>query len=176
VATLTAASPHVAPGGQDTFTASLTQAGQPAAQLTVRLLERDAGAPAARVAATGVTDAAGTVTLTATGLTVNAVFHVEGTAAYKVASSPKVTVQVIPGLAVHLSTATTLMVHAAAPAGAGDAVTLQQLSGGTWVDVTTRVLGPQGRASFPVVSGQTYRVVLRATVTHGRAQSPPVTA
>jgi 5-hydroxyisourate hydrolase-like protein (transthyretin family) len=174
--TLIAASPHVAPGGQDTFTASVTQAGQPVAQVTVRLLEREAGSPAARAAATGVTDATGMVALTATGLTVNAVFHVEGTAAYKAASSPKVTVQVIPGLAVHLSTPTTLMVHAGLPAGPGDAVTLQELSGGIWTDVATRVLGAQGRASFTVVAGQTYRVVLRATMTHGRAISVAVTA
>jgi hypothetical protein len=174
--TLTAARTHVAPGGQDTFTARLAQAGQPLPQVSVRLLEHDAGVAAVRIAATGVTGADGTVTLTATGLTVNAIFHVEATAQFKTVASPPVTVEVIPSLVVHLSTATTLTVHALAPAAPGDVAVLQRLVGGTWIDVTTRYLGPQGGAAFPVVAGQTYRVVLPATITHGRAVSIAVKA
>jgi hypothetical protein len=174
--TLAAASTHVAPGGQDTFTAQLTQDGQPVTQISVRLVEHDAGAAGLHVAAAGVTGADGTVTLAATGLTVNATFHVEATAQLSTVASPKVTVEVIPSIVVHLSTAATLMVRALAPAAPGDAAILQQLSGGVWVDVTTRALGPQGRATFPVVPGQAYRVALRATITHGRAVSAPVKA
>jgi hypothetical protein len=174
--TLAAASTHVAPGAPVTFTAQLTQAGQPVAQVSVRLLERDAGSVAARVAATGVTGADGTVTLTAPALRVNAIFHAEGTGPFMAVASPKIAVAVIPGIAVHVATATTLAVHALPPAAPGDIVVLQELSGGTWIDVTTRQLGPQGWASFPMVAGQTYRVTLRATFTHGRALSAPVTA
>jgi hypothetical protein len=53
---------------------------------------------------------------------------------------------------------------------------LQRLSGGTWTQVATRQLGPRNGATFPVVAGQTYRVLLRATVTHGRAISTPIKA
>lgn len=173
--TLTAAATQVAAGGQDAFTAYLTQAGHPVGQAGVQLLEHDAGSPTARVAATGVTDANGTVTLTASGLRVNAIFRVAGIGSFTTATSAKVTVQVIPSLVVRFSTATTLTVHALAPAAPGDVVVLQELSGGVWIDAASRTLGLQARATFPVVSGQTYRVALRATLTHGHAVSAAVT-
>jgi hypothetical protein len=170
--TLTAASTRVAPGGHDTFTAQLTQAGQPVAQVMVRLVERAANMAGPRVAATGITGSDGTVTLVATGLMANTVFHVEGTGPYQAVSSPKVAVVMIPLLEVHaMGTTLTVRAFGAAP---GEVVILQELSGGAWINVTTRKLGPQGGAAFPVISGQTYRVALRPTLTHGRAVSTPV--
>ena len=84
--------------------------------------------------------------------------------------------EVIPSLVVHPPRPPRSWSSALAPAAPGDIVVLQELSGGVWIDVTTRVLGPQGQATFPVVSGQAYRVALRATITHGRAVSAAVKA
>jgi hypothetical protein len=173
--TLTAATTRVTAGGQDTFTAQLTQGGQPLAQVKVRLMERAANAFGPQVAATGITGPDGSVTLVASGLMANAFFHVEATTGpYKMVSSPKIAVMVIPRLDVQV-TGTTLTVRAfgAVP---GDVVTLQKLSGSAWINDTTRQLDLQGSAAFTVVSGTTYRVALRPTAVHAHALSPAVQA
>jgi hypothetical protein len=174
--TLAAARGYVPAGGQDRFTASLTQAGQPVPQVTVRLVERDADAAAPKVVAAGVTSASGVVTFTVTGLARNATFTVAGTAQFAATASATVAVQVVPALVLSVPGPGTLAVRAQAPAAPGDVVVLQLLSAGGWGEVTARALGSQDGAAFPVKAGQTYRVVLRATAIHARAVSALLTA
>jgi len=162
-------------GNSDLFDGNVTTAGRADAGIRVLLEERlAAGDGAWQLAATGITGADGTVTLTVARVTANATFRLSGTGPLAAASSPPVAVSVIPRLVLRVPAAGVLTATAS-PATAGDAVVLQELQGGTWRVVTTHHLDSLHKATFVVTSGATYRVVLPATTAHEAARSAPVT-
>jgi hypothetical protein len=168
--TLSLRSARVEASGYDVLTGH-DRAG---AGIRVRLVERVAGQTVWRVAATGVTNANGVVTLTVRDLTHDTAFRL---LAADNLSSATVTVTVIPGVLLQ-STGTDLM-SASVPFGdPGDLVTLEVLIGGSWRDVGTHVLGSSRQASFAVSADSAtvreYRVVLAATAAHGSAISATI--
>ena len=152
---------------------------RPEAGVRVRLYERAAGTSGWRVAASGVTDGRGDVTLTVPGLTSDAVFRLTGprgavSASVLVTVIPPVSLDLAPGLLPGRARLTVM----APLADPGDVVVLQELSGGVWHRVAAHVLGPHRRALFsvliPAEGGAEYRVVLPRTIAHGRSVSSPV--
>lgn len=176
---LTAAQAQIPADGDAVLSGRLAAGSRPEAGVQVRLYERPAGTSDWQVAAGGVTDGSGDLTLTVPGLISNAAFRLTGP---KGAVSAPVVITVIP--AVYLDVAPGLLpgrdrLTVLAPfADPGDVVVLQKWSGGAWHRVAEHVLGPDDRAFFsvpiPVAGGAEYRVVLPRTITHGRSVSSPV--
>jgi len=161
-------------GNSDLFAGNVTTAGRADAGTPVRLLERLAAADGTwRLAATGITGADGTVTLTVARVTANAAFRLSGTGPLAAASSPSVAVSVIPRLVVRVPAAGVLTATAW-PAVAGDPVVLQERQGGSWRVVATHHLDSLHEATFTVAAGAAYRVVLPATTAHEAGTSAPV--
>jgi hypothetical protein len=175
--TLGVAHTDVTAGDDDTFTAQVTTAGgRGKARISVRLLERRAGATAWLTAAAGTTNARGDVTLTATRLTVNAAFELRtafepGTARAAV-TTRQISVTVIPGVTLRLSG--TQLAVTAWPAEPGNTAVLQRLYGEAWTDVTSERLGADRKAMFAAIAGDAYRVLLEASAAHGNAISNQV--
>jgi hypothetical protein len=160
--TLTAAKAQVRPDAFDEFTGKVSKAGQPAKDLRVRLLERVAGSPAWRVAATGVTGPKGEVKLRVR-VPVSATFKLavpDGRRSAPVA----VTVGVPMTLKLSAGQPTDRLI-VTAPAGApGETVWLTVRKNGTWDNVTSLSLGPALRAAFTLpastAGGHFYRARL----------------
>ena len=176
---LSAAQAHIPAGGDAVLSGRLAAGSRPEAGVRVRLYERAAGTSGWRVAASGVTDGRGDVTLTVPGLTSDAVFRLTGprgavSASVLVTVIPPVSLDLAPGLLPGRARLTVM----APLADPGDVVVLQELSGGVWHRVAAHVLGPHRRALFsvliPAEGGAEYRVVLPRTIAHGRSVSSPV--
>jgi hypothetical protein len=176
---LAAARAQIPAGGDAVLSGRVSPGGRPEAGVRVRLFERPAGRPDWRAAGSAVTDGSGQVTWTVRHLTADAAFRL---AVPRSGVSRAVLVTVIP--AVHLGVAAgqqpdMAVLTARAPlAQAGDAVVLQERSGGIWYRVGERVLGPGHLASFrvliPLSGGAEYRVILPRTSAHGSSASGPV--
>jgi hypothetical protein len=172
---LAAAEPRVLAGRDEILSGRLTPGGRPEAGARIRLLERTRGRAGWRVAGTGVTDRSGDVTFTVRRLTGNASFRLTGPGG--AASAPVwITVLVPVSLSMAPGQPGLETLTARAPsAHPGDAVVLQELSGGEWYRVGERALGRDHLASFTVLvpaSGAIeYRVILPGTAWHGRSVS-----
>jgi hypothetical protein len=176
---LTTAQTQILADGDAVLSGRLAAGGRPEAGVRVRLYERAARTPGWRVAASGLTDDDGDVTLTVPGLTSNTVFRLAApggvdSAPVLITVISPVYLELAPGL---LPGRDTLTVTAPF-ADPGDVVVLQELSGGVWHRVAARVLGPYRRAFFIVLipgsGGAEYRVVLPRTIAHGRSVSSQI--
>jgi hypothetical protein len=172
---LAAAHPQVLAGGDDILSGRLAPGGRPEAGARIRLLEHVGGRPGWRVAGTGVTGPGGDVTFTVRHLTGNASFRLAGPGRVASMTVP-VTVVVPVSLSMAPGQAGLEVLTARAPsAGPGDAVVLQELSGGGWYRVAERGLGRAHLASFTVLvpssGGTQYRVILPGTAWHGASVS-----
>jgi hypothetical protein len=175
---LTAAGPQIAAGGSEEFTGRLAGSAGGRAGIPVSLVERAAGQPGWHLAASARTQSDGSVVLTVSSLSTNAVFRLIGphrsrSAPVRVIVVPAVSVSIVSGPA---GRAARLTVSAplAAP---GDPVVLQVRYGAGWLSVKEHRLRGDGQARFGVrrrTQDLTYRVVLPATRTHGRSVSSPV--
>jgi hypothetical protein len=170
--TLTAVNPQVTAGGPVPLKGRITDHGAVEPGIRVRLLKRAVGQPGWRPAGTGVSGPGGYVTLTVPYLARNAAFRL----AAGDASSPPVTVTVVPLVVLRAMPGS---LRASARFGdPGDAVVLQELSGGAWISVASQRLGAMHRAIFTVPAGspagQEFRVVLKATGEHAAAVSDEV--
>jgi hypothetical protein len=176
---ITAASAKVAAGASAVITGQLSgTGGHPAAGL-VRLAERPAGQAGWRVVATARAPASGRITLTAPDLTATTVFRLLGPGGLH---SVKARVVVIPpvsaSVTVRAGRRSAVLTVSCALARPGNLIVLQARSGGGWVSLRTRHLNAQGQARLGIgrhLLGDELRVVLLATVTHGRSVSNTVT-
>jgi hypothetical protein len=172
---LAAARPRILAGGDDVLSGRLVPRGRPEAGARIWLLEHAGGRKGWRVAGTGVTDGNGDVTFTVMHLTGNASFRLVGPDGAASTQVP-VTVLVPVSLSMAPGQAGLETLTARAPyADPGDAVVLQELSGGVWYRVGTRALGRDHLASFtvliPASAGVEYRVILPGTARHGSSVS-----
>lgn len=160
----------------DVFSGRLASGGRPEAGVRVQLFEHVANGPGWQAAGSAVTDHNGDVTVTVTHLTTNASFRLAGpggavSQTVRITVIPPVYVAVVPGLLARVDRLTIWVPYAPA----GDAVVLQELSGGVWHRVGERLLGQYHLARFTVLvplSGHVeYRVVLPATTAHGWSAS-----
>jgi len=172
---LTTAQTRIPADGNAVLSGRLAAGGQPEAGVWVRLYERTAGTPGWRVAAGGLTDGSGDVTLTVPGLTRNTVFRLAApggvdSAPVLITVIPPVYLELAPGLLPGRA-ALTVMAPFADP---GDVAVLQEWSGGGWHRVAARMLGPNHRAVFTAAIPGEYRVVLPRTIAHGRSVSSQI--
>lgn len=166
--TVTAASTQVPTGTRDLFTGKVSHGGHPASGVKIRLLERTAGSPDWRLAASGVTGARGRVGLLSPRLTTSTTFRLADPSG---ARSAPVTVTVTGTSPVRLrlvsGKVTDRLIVAAPGASPGAAVSLMELVSGAWEPVASKPLGPLLRAVFalPAVSaaGHLYRADLGST-------------
>jgi hypothetical protein len=173
-----ASSGRITSGGGDTFTAQLSDPGQAVAGVALRLEQRTEGQLTWRVVGSGSTDATGGATVTASGVTRNAWFRFAGQGSEL---SRPVLVIVVPPLMVSVSVGpggrddvVTVSSPFALP---GDAVVLQEWSGGRWHNAAARHLNGSDQVTFMVRAPgkqQRYRAVLAATMAHGMSVSAPV--
>jgi hypothetical protein len=168
--------------GNEILSGRLAPGGRAEPGVRVRLWERVRnGRSGWGVAGTAVTDRRGEVTFTVQHLTSNATFRLSGP---KGAASLPVTVTVIPPVSLRLTAgkqAGTDLLTAVAPfADAGDAVVLQELSGGGWRRIGEHTLDQGHQAFFairiPASGSLVYRVVLPRTSSHGWSASGRVRA
>ena len=165
--------------GDDVLSGRLAPGGRAEPGVRVRLLEHAEGQPGWRSAGSAVTDRQGDVTFTVQHLTSNASFRLTGP---KGATSLPVLVSVIPSVSLHLTAGKrpgTDLLTAVAPFGdTGDAVVLEEWSGGIWQSVGEHWLDRDHQASFAVripASGRLeYRVLLPQTDSHGSSVSGQV--
>ncbi|MGO8957928.1 MAG: hypothetical protein ACLQFR_11240 [Streptosporangiaceae bacterium] len=159
----------------------LTKAGNGLAGATITLLDRQSRHEAWQVAGTGVTNAAGDVSVTSPAITTNTAFRLTGPDG---ASSAIVRVTVRPAISVVLDPGTSglrdALVVSTQYARRGNIVVLQiESSTGAWVDVRGRTLNANGQARFSVsaakLQNRVLRVRLLATVRHAAAVSNTVT-
>jgi hypothetical protein len=177
--TMTAQHGQIVAGTSETFAGQLTERGRPVRGAKVRLLERVVGRPGWHVVAHGATGAAGRVVLVVDNLTANAAFQVTGPDA---TLSRPVFVIVLPPVTARLTGSShrrySVLTAVSPLAHAGDAEVLQIRLRGTWLSVRVHRLNGGGKAVFlirPRPRARVYRVVLLATVEHGRSASLPVT-
>jgi hypothetical protein len=173
--TLTATSAQVAAGGPVLLKGRITYRGAAEPRIRVRLLERVAGQPDWRAAGTGVSGPGGYVTLTVRHLARNAAFRL----AAHGASSPSATVTVVPRIVLRAVAGSPGVLRASARFGdRGDAVVLQRLSGGVWINVVRQRLNATHWTIFTVPAGSPagseFRAVLKTTKRHAAAVSDEV--
>jgi hypothetical protein len=171
--------PHkVTAGATVSIGAKLTGHGQPAPREPVSLIERTAAAPAWHMVAESRTDASGRAELTVADLTASAKFRVTGPDGLR-SQSATVVVLVPVTLAQGGASGRGAVLVASSPlAQAGDLVVLQVQSGAGWHNLKEKALKANLEAKFGVKRRKLpleYRVVLRATLSHGRSFSSPVT-
>jgi hypothetical protein len=174
--TLTAASAQVPTGGRLLLEGGSTDHGAPRPGIRVRLFKRTAGQPGWRLTGSAVTGPGGRVVFTVPYLVANTAFYLATAGG---APSAPVTVTVIPHVVLRAVAGQqgTDLLRASAPFGdPGDAVTLQELSGGTWIDVASRVLDTGHQAIFTVSAGEEFRAMLDATGRHAAGISDEVSA
>ncbi|WP_300603589.1 hypothetical protein [Trebonia sp.] len=178
ILTIAASRAQLPANGFDLFSGKLTDLGHPEAGVRLRLLEQVAGAAGWQQAGSGMTGGHGGIRVRVPHLTQNATFRLAGPDGV---ASPAITVTVIPRVLLWRGSAprgTDRLLAEARFGDAGDAVVLQELSGGTWEAVASGTLNPAHRASFDLpaakAAGQYYRVLLRATGVHGASVSAPV--
>jgi hypothetical protein len=174
---ITVTSGRIAAGKNDTFTGHLTGKPGGVARASVNLLERVAGQTAWRPAGTATTGSNGTAVITASHLTANAAFRLEGPDG---AMSRPVLVVVIPPVSAKLggSGAMNATITASSPlADPGNTVALQALSGKHWMNLQLGKLNRARQAKFMLRSRPRqprYRVVLLPTASHGLSVSNAV--
>jgi hypothetical protein len=163
VITATAASAQVPAGTRDLFTGKVSDRGNTASGVKIRLLERTAGSQRWRLAASGVTGGRGEVRLWSPSLKTSTIFRLAGPAGARsapiaVTVAPIVRLRLVPG------PIKDRLIVAAPGARPGDTVNLTEQVSGTWETVATKPLGPGLRAVFvrPAVSaaGHLYRADL----------------
>jgi hypothetical protein len=174
---LTATSGRIVAGRGDTFTAQLTDKSGGVAGAGVSLLERAAGQQAWRQAGTATTGANGTAVITASDVTVNAAFRVNGPDG---TLSKPVLVIVTPPVSAKFSGSSAMnpAITASSPlADPGNTVVLQVQVGKHWMNLQMAKLNGARQAQFTVRSRlmqRRYRVVLLPTASHGLSVSNAV--
>jgi hypothetical protein len=166
--TVTAASPQVPTGTRDLFTGKVSRRGHQASGVKIRLLERTAGTPGWRLAASGVTGARGRVRLLSPRLATSATFRLAGPSG---ARSAPVIVTVTGTSPVRLrlvsGKVTDRLIVAAPGASSGAVARLMELVSGAWQPVASKPLGPLLRAVFALpassAAGHLYRADLEST-------------
>jgi hypothetical protein len=163
VITATAASAQVPAGTRDLFTGKVSDRGNTASGVKIRLLERTAGSQRWRLAASGVTGGRGEVRLLSPSLKTSTIFRLAGPAEARsapiaVTVTPLVRLRLVPG------PIKDRLIVVAPGARPGATVYLTEQVSGTWETVATKPLGPGLRAVFvrPAVSaaGHLYRADL----------------
>lgn len=177
--TLTVQHSQIVAGAGEVFTGRLTRRGQFIRSATLSLLERTAGRPGWHLAARGTTGARGRAVLVTADLTANAAFQLTGPDG---AQSKPVLVIVLPSVSARLAVGphrhADVLTASSPLADPGDAVVLQIWYRGAWLSVREHRLHRGGQAAFlirPRPRSRVYRIVLLATVTHGRGASNPLT-
>ena len=174
---ITVSSGRIVAGRSDTFTARLADKSGDVTGARVNLLERVAGQQAWQPAGTATTGSNGTAVITASHLTVNAAFRLEGPDG---AMSRPVLVIVTPPVSAMVSGsgAKTPVITASSPlADPGNTVVLQALSGKRWMNLQMGKLNGARQAKFMIRSRlrqRRYRVVLLPTASHGLSVSNAV--
>jgi hypothetical protein len=177
--TAQAVATRIPAGSAATVDGVLTDAGQPVAGVTVRLMEHVQGQPGWLVAGSATTTSQGSVAITAPALTTTARFRLK---AADGALSPAVRIVVVPSVTLSIRLGSQgikdYLTASTAYAEPGDTVLLQvQRSTGGWVTRQARALNAAGTTTFvvsaPRMQGKTVRVVLLATSLHARAISTP---
>jgi hypothetical protein len=172
---LTAVNARATAGGPVLLKGRITYRGAAEPGIRVRLFKRTVGQPGWRPAGTGVSGSGGYVTLTVPCLAGNAAFRL----AADDASSPPVTITVIPRVVLRAMSGSPGSLRASAQFGdPGDTVVLQKLLGRTWISIASQRLGAMHWATFIVPAdspaGLKFRVVLEATGEHAAAVSDGV--
>jgi hypothetical protein len=177
--TITAAKSQIAAGGSVRISASFTRLGQAVAGVSLSLAELAASQTTWHVVGQATTGPRGQVGFTVGDLTTNASFRVQGPGS---AASGRLSIVVIPAITVsdlsHAHGQSELLVVSAPLAQRRDVVQLEYLAGGQWQLMRAHRLRRGGQTEFSVVARKisvTYRVVLLATVEHGRSVSDQVT-
>ena len=176
---LTVARPQIVAGTDDILSGLVTEHGQAAPGVPLRLLESPAGSPNWHLVGQTTSGAGGDAALTVRNVTMNASFRL---AAAGGSMSEPVLVTVVPLLTVDLVSGPgpqTAVVKARAQfAEPGDIVVLQSLSGGVWRSIGEEGVDQHHRAAFTVLvpsSGDgVYQVVLRGTAAHASSASGQV--
>jgi hypothetical protein len=169
---LTAVSASVPAGGDALLEGEITGTARPG--IPVRLFQRAADQPGWRLAGSAVTGSGGRATFTVPDLAGNATFYL---AAADHAPSSPVTVTVIPYVALQATSGLpgTYLLRASARFGdPGDAMTLQELSGGAWTTVASQALDTVHQATFTVRAGKEFRALLEATGRHAAGVSDAI--
>jgi hypothetical protein len=178
---LTAASGRIPAGRADAFAAlAISSGGRAIRGVSLTLQQRPAGQATWRRAGRATTGPRGGAELRVRDLTRNAWFRLTGPGG---AVSRPVLVTVVPAVAVALASGPTartdLLTVSCRFGDAGDAVVLQLRILGEWRSLRLGLLDGQHEVVFTVRVPRTvawiYRVVLPATVAHGRAVSSRVT-
>ena len=177
ILSITVTSGRIVAGSSDTFTGQLTDKSGDVTGASVNLLERVAGQQAWQPAGTATTGSNGTAVITASHLTVNAAFRLEGPDG---TMSRPVLVIVTPPVSAMVSGsgAMTPVITASSPlADPGDTVLLQVLAGRHWMTLQVGKLNGARQAKFMVRSRlrqRKYQVVLLPTASHGLSVSNAV--
>jgi hypothetical protein len=174
---VTVTSGRIVAGKTDTFTARLTDKSGGVSGASVSLLEREAGQQAWHPTGTATTGANGIAVITASDLTVNAAFRIQGPDG---TMSMPVLVVVMPPVSATFSDANGMIpvITASSPlADPGNTVVLQVQAGRHWMNVQMAKLNGAKQAKFLIRSRlrqRKYRVVLLPTASHGLSVSNAV--
>jgi hypothetical protein len=174
---ISVSSGRIVAGKNDTFTGQLTDKSGDVSGASVNLLERAAGQQTWQPAGTATTGSNGTAVITASDLTVNAAFRLEGPD--RTMSRP-VLVIVMPPVSAKVSGSGGMAaaITASSPlADPGDTVLLQVQAGKHWMTLQMTKLNGAEQAKFMVRSRlrqRKYQVVLLPTASHGLSVSNAV--
>jgi hypothetical protein len=170
--TLTATSDRIPAGGDVLLEGKITGAAR--RRILTRLFQRAADQPGWRLAGNAVTGSGGCVTFTVPDLAGNATFYL---AAANHAPSSPVTVTVIPYVTLRAVAGRPgiYLLRASARFGdPGDAMMLQELSGGVWTTVASQALDAGHQAAFAVRAAKEFRALLKATGRHAAGVSDAI--